>query len=47
VVYGKKVKSGLNLGTRATFADISATVLDYFGVPKKTEGSSFLKDMVE
>lgn len=46
VVYGKKVKKGLNLGTRTTFADISATILEYFDVPQKTAGTSFLKEIV-
>jgi len=42
VVYGPYVKKGVNLGTRNSFADISATVLDYFGVPQeKTAGESF------
>ena len=30
LIYGKGVKAGVNLGTRPTFADIGATVLDYF-----------------
>ena len=43
LVYGKHIKSGVNLGTRASFADISATVLEYFGVAKaNTRGESFL-----
>ena len=33
LLYGKSAKSGMNLGTRPTFADIGATVLDYFGHP--------------
>ena len=44
LIYGKGIKSGVNLGTRASFADISATVLEYFGVPQEnTCGESFLK----
>ena len=43
LIYGKPIKAGVNLGTRASFADISATVLDYFGVDKEnTAGESFL-----
>lgn len=43
LVYGKHIKSGVNLGTRASFADISATVLEYFGAAKaNTRGESFL-----
>lgn len=44
LIYGQGIKSGVNLGTRASFSDISATVLEYFGVDKKdTSGESFLK----
>lgn len=44
LVCGKKLKSGVDLGTRASFSDISATVLDYFGVAREgTEGESFLE----
>ncbi len=43
LIYGNGIKSGVNLGTRASFSDISATVLEYFGVPQgNTRGNSFL-----
>lgn len=46
LIYGNKIKSGVNLGTRSSFADISATVLDYFGVGKEdTRGESFLGEV--
>lgn len=46
IIYGKSIKSGVNLGTRASFSDISATVLEYFGVPQAdTRGQSFLKQV--
>lgn len=46
LVYGSNVKGGVDLGTRDSFADISATVLDYFGVDQKdTKGKSFLKEV--
>ena len=46
LIYGKSIKSGVNLGTRSSFSDISATVLEYFGVPQnKTCGTSFLKQV--
>lgn len=41
IMYGKKIKP-VNYGTRDTFADIAATVLDYFGVACKTAGKSLL-----
>ena len=45
--YGARVKSGTNLGTGASYADISATVLDYFGVDQEeTAGTSFLKKAI-
>lgn len=42
VIAGPKVKAGVNLGTRASFADTAATILDYFGIQGKTAGESFL-----
>ncbi len=41
IVYGKSIAS-VNLGTRDTFADIGATVLDYLGVEGKIAGKSVL-----
>ena len=41
LMYGKKLPAG-NLGTRETFADIAATVLDYFKIEQKTRGTSML-----
>lgn len=46
IIYGDKIKSKVNLGTRKTFADISATILDYFSVDKEnTKGESFLSEV--
>ena len=46
LVYGKGVKGGVDLKTRDSFADISATVLDFFGVDQKdTKGTSFLPEV--
>ena len=43
IVYGQNIKSNINLNERKTFADISATILDYFNVEKQnTKGESFL-----
>ena len=42
LMVGKGVKAGRDLGTRPTFADISATILEYFGVDQgETAGDSF------
>ncbi len=43
LIFGESVQGGVNLGTRPTFADIGATVLDYFGIsPSEIDGESFL-----
>lgn len=43
LLYGKHIRPGVNLGTRPTFADISATVLDYLGLGTEgTAGESLL-----
>lgn len=44
VVYGKRLKAGVDLGVRSTFSDIAATIAQYFGYEFKT-GTSFLKEM--
>lgn len=41
IMYGKKIEPK-NYGTRDTFADIAATVLDYFDLKKPFEGNSML-----
>lgn len=43
LMYGPNVAPG-NLGTRKSFADIGATVLDYFGIEPAFEGESMLAD---
>ena len=43
LMYGKKI-SPRNLGTRKTFADIGATVLQYFGITPAFEGQGMLED---
>ncbi len=48
IVYGRGIKSGVNLATRASFSDISATVLEYFNLEKEqTHGLSFLSLVME
>lgn len=42
VMYGKNVPAGKNYGTRTSFSDIGATVLNYFGVEKQIAGESFI-----
>ena len=45
LVWGKGMKAGVNLGVRDTYADLSATVLDFFGVENTLKGTSFLGDV--
>lgn len=42
LVYGNTIKSGVNLGTRSTFADLQSTLAEYFSVIKGSFGKSFL-----
>ena len=47
LAYGKKLKQGIDLGTRESFADIGATLLEWFGLPtEKIYGKSFLKEIL-
>ncbi len=48
LVLGNRIKEGIDLKTRESFADISATILEYFGVDKgETAGKSFLKEILK
>ena len=47
LIWGKNVKPGVNLGVRDTYADLSATVLDFFGVENTLKGTSFLGDILK
>jgi len=42
LTFGHLCKSGVNLGVRKTFADLPATLAEYFSVPKTKFGESFL-----
>lgn len=42
LVIGKPLKEGIDMGTRASFADIGQTVCEYFGLPSLKIGESFL-----
>lgn len=43
LVCGNSVRSGVDLGTRSSFADIGATITDYLGAAQPQIGESFLK----
>lgn len=42
VMYGKPVPAGVNYGTRESFSDIAATILNYFGIRPECAGESLL-----
>lgn len=45
---GKRLKSGKNLGTRKSFADIGSTVMEWFNEPSDSiYGESFLKEILD
>ena len=47
LAYGKKLKQGVNLGTRSSFADIGATILQWFDLPTdEIYGNGFLKEII-
>ena len=41
LICGKQIKANVNIGTRKTFSDISATILDIFELEKLENGESF------
>ena len=48
IIFGEKIASGVDLKTRGSFADICATILEYFGIDKqKTAGKSFLGEVLK
>lgn len=47
LVTGAKVKRGVDLGTRASFADIGATIYTYLSGQPWQSGASFLEDILE
>ena len=46
VAYGKKLRKGVDLGIRSSFADLGATVCDLLGVPGTGFGKSFKEEIV-
>jgi phosphopentomutase len=47
IAYGKQIKKGNNIGTRDSFSDIAATVLEYLDIKQQVAGKSFLQDILE
>ncbi len=46
LVFGPRVKGNTNLGIRATFSDVSATLAEIFELPPPRFGASFLKEIL-
>ena len=45
LIFGKKLKKGVDLGTRISFSDISATLADIFGVQGTGKGESLWREI--
>jgi len=45
LVAGPRVRAGVDLGTRATFADVGATIAEVFDLRRLAAGSSFLREV--
>jgi phosphopentomutase len=46
LAYGSRVKPGVNLGTRETFADLGATVAELLGIEPLPFGTSFAEEIL-
>ena len=46
LISGAGIRRGIDLGTRASFADCGQTAADYLGVEKTAIGESFLKEII-
>ena len=46
LIAGSRVRAGVNLGTRTTFADLGQTLAANFGVGPLAHGTSFLEEIV-
>lgn len=47
ILYGYSLRAGVNLHTRESFADIGASILDYFDMNHNLEGVSFLQQILQ
>lgn len=46
LLYGSRVRGGVDLGTRTTFADLAQTLAEVFGVGPMAHGASFLQQIM-
>lgn len=47
IIYGKQIKANTNIGTRKTYADIGATILDILQMPLLETGESFKNEILD
>lgn len=47
IIYGKSIKSDVNLGTRVTFADVASTLAEMFGVEDVFPATSFYSEIAK
>ncbi|WML35293.1 phosphopentomutase [Clostridium sp. OS1-26] len=47
IVYGKRIKSGINIGVRKSFSDIGKTILDLLKIENNLYGDSFAKEILK
>lgn len=47
VIYGKQIKENVNIGTRETYADIGATILDILQMSLLSTGKSFKNEIIK
>lgn len=47
LLHGARVKAGVEIGTRSTFADLGQTLAEIFGVGTLANGTSFLREIME
>lgn len=47
IIFGDRIKEGVDLGTRWGFCDIGATVAEYLGVKADISGKSFLNEVLK
>ena len=45
LAYGRRMRAGVSLGTRSSFADLGQTLAEVFGVSALAHGTSFLKEI--
>jgi phosphopentomutase len=43
---GSMIRPGIDIGTRATFADLAQTIAELFGVGPLTHGTSFVREIM-